>query len=259
MTYCPLGLSSIEREDFIPWAYTDPDSSGLPLLAMDVVVTSSMGAAETQHLQFDSLHMNPEPAAQRRQMRYTSPDMSAPHSPRRTADNSSAVVRASPSGDEGYAAMHHISPSISPFSADQVARDTESTNADILLEVDGQNHDRMETDMETDDSELDHQSHHGLESSGGPLVVAAQEIDGEIMDTTPDSPPAAEPDHQLDVGMSHLHWWLVEKFTLTLKTQDYRRKRPISYCHRRPRRMTNLYICPPIRVTLVSAVMVTQM
>jgi hypothetical protein len=178
---------------------------------MDVVVTSSMGAAETQRLQFDSLHMNPEPAAHRRQMRYTSPDMSAPHSPRRTADHSGAVVRASPNGDEGYAAINHISPSILPFSADQVERDAESTNADILVEVDGQNHDRMETDMETDDSEPDHQSHHGPENPEGPSVVAAQEIDGEIMDMTPDIPPAAEPHHHLDAGMSHLHCWLVGK------------------------------------------------
>lgn len=165
---------------------------------MDVVVTSSINGAEPQHLQYDSLHA--EAATPRRQMRYTSPDLSTSRSPRRTAEASAAMLRASPSSDEGYPAMSHSSPTILPFSAGAVVREAESNDTDILLEVDGQNHDRMETDMETDDSESDHQLHDGVENSGNQLMEASRHTDGEIMDMTPDSPSAAEPSHQSDPG-----------------------------------------------------------
>lgn len=163
---------------------------------MDVVLTSSISAAETQHLPFDSLHMNAEPASQRRQMRYTSPDLSTPRSPRRMAETSAAVVRASPNSDEGYSTIAHTSPTIPPFSAGQVVREEGTSASDILLEVNGQNHDRMETDMETDDSESDHQPHQGPESLEGPPGDA----NGEIMDMTPDSPTDDDSHPQLDAG-----------------------------------------------------------
>ena len=167
---------------------------------MDVVVTSSISAAETQHLQFDSLHVNAEPTAQRRQMRYTSPDISSSRSPRRMPETNTAGVRASPNSDEGYSAMSHTSPTSVPFPMASLAREEEPADSDILLEVNGQNHDRMETDMETDDSESDHQPHHGAENSGHRLAEATQDIDGE-MDMTPDSPSAAESHHPLDPGI----------------------------------------------------------
>lgn len=159
-------------------------------------MTSSISAAETQHLPFDNLHMNTEPASQRRQMRYTSPDLSTPRSPRRMAESGAAVVRTSPTSDEGYSTTTHTSPTIPPFSGGQVVREEETSGSDILLEVNGQNHDRMETDMETDDSESDHQPHQGQESSEGP----PDDLNGEIMDTTPDTPPAGDSLPQLDAG-----------------------------------------------------------
>lgn len=174
--------------------------TGHLLLTMDVVLTSSISAAESQHVPFDSLHMNTESTPQRRQMRYTSPDLLTPRSPRRMAETSTALVRASPNSDEGYSAMAHTSPTTPPFSAGHVDREAEPTGSDILLEVNSQNHDRMETDMETDDSESDHQPHHGPEILEAPAAAAAQDIDGEIMDMTPDSPTAADLHPQLDAG-----------------------------------------------------------
>lgn len=167
---------------------------------MDVVLTSSLSAAESQHLPFDSLHMNTESAPHRRHLRYTSPDLLTPRSPRRMAETSAAPTRASPNRDEGYSAIAHTSPTTSPFSSGHVVREEEPSGSDIVLEVNGQNHDRMETDMETDDSESDHQPHHGPEVLRDPTPAAAQGIDGEIMDMTPDSPHAADSQHYLDAG-----------------------------------------------------------
>ena len=167
---------------------------------MDVVLTPSISAAESQHLPFDSLHMNTETAPHRRHLRYTSPDLLTPRSPRRMAETSAASARASPNRDEGYAAITHTSPTTSPFSTGHVVREDESTGSEIVLEVNGQNHDRMETDMETDDSESDHPPNHETEVIRAPMPTAVQDIDGEIMDMTPDGPAAADSQHQLDAG-----------------------------------------------------------
>lgn len=167
---------------------------------MDVVLTPSISAAESQHHPYDNLHMNTEPAPHRRHLRYTSPDLLTPRSPRRMAESSAAPARPSSRVDEGYSAIPHTSPTTSPFSTGHVIREDEPATSDIVLEVNGQNHDRMETDMETDDSESDHQPHQQPEIMTAPTLTAAQSIDGEIMDMTPDSPTAADSHQQLDAG-----------------------------------------------------------
>lgn len=166
---------------------------------MDVVLTPSVAPAESQHLPFDGLHMNTESAPHRRHLRYTSPDLLSPRSPRRVADTGAAPARVSPNHDEGHSAIPHTSPATSSLATGHFVREEESTGSDIVLEVNGQNHDRMETDMETD-SESDHQPHHGPEVSRPPPPTAAPDADEEIMDMTPDSPAAAESPHHLDAG-----------------------------------------------------------
>lgn len=177
--------------------WNDP---GRWLLIMDVVLTPSVSPAESQHLPFDSLNMNTESAPHRRHLRYTSPDLLTPRSPRRMADTSTIPARVSPNRDEGYAAMAHTSPTTSSLATGHGVREEEPTDSDIVLEVNGQNHDRMETDMETDDSESDHQPHHAPEVLRAPPPPTAQETDGETMDETPDSPHAADSQHHLDAG-----------------------------------------------------------
>lgn len=167
---------------------------------MDVVLSSSVSGAESQHRPFDGLHMNTEPAPHRRHLRYTSPDLLTPRSPRRMAETGAAPARVSPNREEGYSAIAHTSPTTSPLSTGHVVREEEATRSDIVLEVNGQNHDRMETDMETDDSESDHQPHHRTDVVRALPPTAAQDTDGEIMDITPDSPTAADSRHQLDAG-----------------------------------------------------------
>lgn len=166
---------------------------------MDVVLTPSVTPAESQHLPFDSLHMNTEPAPHRRHLRYTSPDLLSPRSPRRVAESGGAPARVSSNHDEGYSAIAHSSPTTSSLSTGHFVREGEPTGSDIVLEVNGQNHDRMETDMETD-SESDHQPHRGPEVLRAPPPTAALGANEEIMDMTPDSSTAAESQHHLDAG-----------------------------------------------------------
>lgn len=167
---------------------------GRQLLIMDVVLTPSVTPAESQHLPFDDLHVNAESAPHRRHLRYTSPDLLSPRSPRRVADAGATPARASPNHDEGS----HTSPPTSSLATGHFVRE-EPTGSDIVLEVNGQNHDRMETEMETD-SEPDHQPNHGPGVLRAPPPMAAQDADDEIMDMTPDSPTATESQHHLDAG-----------------------------------------------------------
>lgn len=161
---------------------------------MDLAVDSSRSGTETQRLPFDGGHLNNETAAQRRHVRYTSPDASTP---RRINDTgASNSLRSSPNGENGFAAMNRTSPAISPFVISQVLQEPESSNTRTVPEVNGQNHDRMETDMESEGSQSENQS-----SEAAPAAESAGQLeDGEIMDTTPDSPAAFDEHAPLDAG-----------------------------------------------------------
>lgn len=167
---------------------------------MDVAMNSSMSGTETQHLPYDAGHMNNETAAPRRHVRYTSPDASTPRRMNETGANNS--VRSSPNGENNFAALNRTSPAISPFVISQVLQEPESSNTDALPEVNGQNHDRMETDMESEGSQSENQSSEAVEELVQPSAaeLAAQLEDGEIMDTTPDSPAALDVHTPLEAG-----------------------------------------------------------
>ena len=167
---------------------------------MDLAVNSPMTGTETQHLPYDGGHMNNETAVQRRHVRYTSPDASTPRRMNETGANNS--VRSSPNGENSFAAMNRTSPAISPFVISQVLQQPESSNADALPEVNGQNHDRMETDMESEGSQSENQSSEAVEELVHPPAAesAAHLEDGEIMDTTPDSPAALDTHVPLEAG-----------------------------------------------------------
>lgn len=167
---------------------------------MDFAVNSPMTGTETQHLPFDGGHMNNESAAQRRHVRYTSPDASAPRRMNETGANNS--VRSSPNGETSFAAMNRTSPAISPFVISQVLQEPEPSNREPLPEVNGQNHDRMETDMESDGSQSENQSSQAVEELVQPPdVESAPQLEvGEIMDTTPDSPAAIDVHAPLEAG-----------------------------------------------------------
>lgn len=167
---------------------------------MDLAVNSSMSGTETQHVPYDGGHMNNETAAQRRHVRYTSPDASTPR--RMNEAGTSNSVRSSPNGDSGFATMSRASPAISPFVISQVLQEPESSNTGPLPEVNGQNHDRMETDMESEGSQSENQSSEAVEELVPPHAAEspAQLEDGEIMDTTPDSPAAFDVHAPLEAG-----------------------------------------------------------
>lgn len=160
-------------------------------------MNSPMSGSETQHLSYDGSHLNNEATAQRRHIRYTSPEASTP---RRMNDQPAGnSVRSSPNGENGYAAVNRTSPSISPFVIAQVLQEPPSSNTNTPAQVNGQNHDRMETDMESEGSVSDTQSAEAGEPDVLPAVDEEQLEDGEIMDTTPDSPTASD-NHPLDPG-----------------------------------------------------------
>lgn len=152
---------------------------------MDVAVNSPLSANETQHLSYDGTHLNNDPASQRRHIRYTSPDASAARRVNEPTLNS--PVRSSPNSVNSYPTTNRTLPSISPFVISQVLQEPEPRDAGILEEADGQNHDRMETDLNSEDSTSEFQSRDEVGEPVGPLAGSVQLEDGEIMDTTPDS------------------------------------------------------------------------
>lgn len=167
---------------------------------MDLAVNSPRSGTETQRLPFDGGHLNNETAAQRRHVRYTSPD---PPTPRRINDaGASNSLRSSPNGESGFAATNRTSPAISPFVISQVLQEPESSNTHTLPEVNGQNHDRMETDMASEGSQSENQS-----SEAAAAESAGQLEDGEIMDTSPDSPAAFGEHAPLDAGECTCSFW----------------------------------------------------
>lgn len=159
-----------------------------------------MSGTETQHVPYDAGHMNNETAAQRRHVRYTSPDAATPR--RMNEPGASNSVRSSPNGESSFATMSRTSPAISPFVISQVLQEPESSNTNTLPEVNGQNHDRMETDMESEGSQSENQSSEAVDELPQPPTAesAAQLEDGEIMDTTPDSPAALDVHAPLESG-----------------------------------------------------------
>lgn len=161
---------------------------------MDVAVNSPLSATETQHLSYDGAHLNNDPAGQRRHIRYASPDASAARRVNEPTLNN--PVRSSPNGVNSYPTANRPSPSISPFVISQVLQEPDSRDAGIHDEANGQNHDRMETDLNSEDTMSEFQSHGEVEEPFGPLGRSMQLEDGEIMDTTPDSPNEADL-HQL--------------------------------------------------------------
>ncbi|MCJ1469986.1 hypothetical protein MMC07_008631 [Pseudocyphellaria aurata] len=166
---------------------------------MDLALNSSRSPTGTQHRPYDAAHLNNEPAAQIRNVRYTSPDMSTT---RRI--NESNAVRSPPNGETTLATMSRTSPAISPFVISQVLQEPDGSNTDTLPEVNGQNHDRMETDMESEDSRSENQSAGRVEELVHPPATgsATQLEDGEIMDTAPDSPAALDAHASLEVGQA---------------------------------------------------------
>lgn len=173
---------------------------------MDVVVTSSRSASEPQHVQYDNLHRNTEPTAQRRHIRYTSPDLSTPHSPRRLNETTAtAAIRPASHGDETYPPMSRPSPVMSPFSVAQVLQGSEAASTSAVPETGGQNHDRMETDVESEGSVSDEEPHDTAED----VTVSSNEgtalgMDSELMDTTPDAPMILQAYRSSDVGENHV-------------------------------------------------------
>lgn len=165
---------------------------------MDVAVNSPLLATETQHLSYDGAHLNNDPAGQRRHIRYASPDASAARRVNEPTLNN--PVRSSPNGVNSYPTSNRTSPSISPFVISQVLQEPESRDAGILEEANGQNHDRMETDLNSEESLSEFQSHVEVEEPVGPLAGSMQLEDGEIMDTTPDSPNEADLHQLLNPG-----------------------------------------------------------
>ena len=161
-----------------------------------------MSGTESQHLPFDGVNRNTEPSALRRHNRYSSPEAA---SPRRLNDSSANnSIRSSTNGESSFVVMNRTSPSISPFVMAQVRQDSVSGNTGNLPEVNGQNHDRMETDdVVSVRSEVEHRSPEGLEDSGELSAVEAVQLeDGEIMDTTPDSPAARDGNLHSEAGRS---------------------------------------------------------
>lgn len=165
---------------------------------MDVAINSPLSATETQHLSYDGAHLNNDPAGQRRHIRYASPDASAARRVNEPTLNN--PVRSSPNGVSSYPTTNRLSPSISPFVISQVLQEPESRDAGILEEANGQNHDRMETDLNSEDTMSEFQSHGEVEEPLGPLAGSMQLEDGEIMDTTPDSPNETDLHQLLNSG-----------------------------------------------------------
>lgn len=166
---------------------------------MDVAINSPLSATETQHLSYDGAHLNNDPAGQRRHIRYASPDASAARRVNEPTLNN--PVRSSPNGVNSYPTTNRTSPSISPFVISQVLQEPESEDAGILEEANGQNHDRMETDLNSEeDSMSEFQSHGEVEEPVGPLAGNMQLDDGEIMDTTQDSTNEADLRQLLNPG-----------------------------------------------------------
>lgn len=159
---------------------------------MNIAVTSPIGGSETQHRSYNALHLNTEqsspPAQQRRHVHYSTPEASTPLSPHLVFETAvSHTLRSSSNSNRSTSSMSQ-STSATPPGLDAPAMQP------FPLE-DGQNHDRMETDMHTD-----HASSEGgvREPPGGAADSILMEIeppeDGEIMDTRPDSvTPEAPP------------------------------------------------------------------
>lgn len=165
---------------------------------MDVAVNSPLSATETQHLSYDGAHLNNDPAGQRRHIRYASPDASAARQVNEPTPNN--AVRSSPNGVNSNPTSNRTSPSISPFVISQVLQGPESRDGGVPEEANGQNHDRMETDLNSEESLPEFQPQLEVEEPVGPLAGSMQLEDGEIMDTTADSPNEADLHQLLNPG-----------------------------------------------------------
>lgn len=144
----------------------------------------------------------------RRSLRYTSPETSSSLSPRRPSDTTTiANVRPHTNGDQSYSTINHTSPTISPFLVAHVIQEPGSNNIGALPQINGQNHDRMETDIDSEDSRSDNQSHATADDSVENPRGGLQQNDGETMDTTPRSQIASGLQPALDEGrfLSSLH------------------------------------------------------
>lgn len=167
-------------------------------------MTSPMTGTEPQRHPYDTLHMNNEAASPRRHIRYTSPDTSTPHSPRRISDTATNhSVISSANGDQTFSTTDRTSPAISPFLVAHVLQGSEPNNTTAPPEINGQNHDRMEMDVDSDDSVSENQSHAVdavVEDATEAPNMAMRPADGETMDTTQDSPVALDSQQALDPG-----------------------------------------------------------
>lgn len=168
---------------------------------MDVVVTSPMSGAESQHLPYDSIHMNNEAVSSRRNLRYTSPDASSSRSPRRIS-NTAASHNAIPvlNGDQTYPTADHTSPAISPFLVAHALQEPDPHNTTSHPEINGQNHDRMEMDVDSEDSASENQLPVVVGDNVEASTPTLQQVDGENMDTTPDSPVTLDSQQALHPG-----------------------------------------------------------
>ena len=152
---------------------------------MDIAVDSTpMGGSETQHLSYNALHLNtehsPSPAQQRRHVHYPTPEASAPLSPRLVYETAvNHTLRSSSNGNRNPSSMSQNSSTTPPI--------TDAFVGPLAVD-EGQNHDRMETDLE--DEETNSEAGASVppdRAAGSSLMEIEPPEDGEIMDTRPDS------------------------------------------------------------------------
>lgn len=163
-------------------------------------MTSPISGTESQHLPFDGMHVGNEATSPRRHIRYTSPDTSIPHSPRRISDTAAGQGATPSSNGDHYSTADRTPRAISPFLVARVLQETGSDSRAPLPEVNGQNHDRMDMDVDSEDSMSENQSHAAAQTATETPNLTVQQADGEIMDITPDSPVVSSPQPVLDSG-----------------------------------------------------------
>ena len=152
---------------------------------MDIAVDSTpMSGSETQR-RYNALHLNtehsPSSAQQRRHVHYSTPEASAPLSPRLVYETAvNHTLRSSSNGNRSTSSMSQNSSTTPPI--------TDAFMGQPLPVDEGQNHDRMETNMESEESNSEAEASEPPDrAAGSSLMEVELPEDGEIMDTRPDS------------------------------------------------------------------------
>ena len=180
---------------------------------MDLVLTSPLGGSDSQHRPYDGLHMNSEASTQRRHTRYTSPDVSTSQSPRRLNSTATgATPRTSTTADQNHSTISHAPSNPPSFLVASVAAAPQSSSADVPLEINGQNHDRMEMDVDNREiTAVDQPPDVGPDSEEALSTSSGQDPDGDVMDTAPDTSLAIDASPASNLGQysslfSYLLW-----------------------------------------------------